>query len=32
MFQKMEYIWKATWPKNEAIARALMYAVYQTTI
>ncbi|KAF2868285.1 hypothetical protein BDV95DRAFT_610250 [Massariosphaeria phaeospora] len=28
----IEYIWKIARPKNEAIARALMYAAYETAI
>lgn len=28
----IEYIWKVARPKNEAIARALMYAAYATAI
>ncbi|KAJ2993826.1 hypothetical protein NUW58_g1725 [Xylaria curta] len=28
----IEYIWKVARPKNEAIAKALMYAAYQTAI
>ncbi|KAK0745744.1 hypothetical protein B0T18DRAFT_410089 [Schizothecium vesticola] len=28
----IEYIWKVARPKNEAIARALMYAAYQTAM
>lgn len=30
--QAIEYIWKIARPKNEAIARALMYAAYMTAI
>jgi hypothetical protein len=30
--QAREYIWKVARPKNEAIARAVMYAAYQTAI
>jgi hypothetical protein len=30
--QTIEYIWKIARPKNEAIARALMYAAYTTAI
>jgi len=28
----IEYIWKVARPKNEAIARALMFAAYETAI
>lgn len=30
--QAIEYIWKIARPKNEAVARALMYAAYTTAI
>ncbi|OAA37001.1 hypothetical protein NOR_07277 [Metarhizium rileyi] len=30
--RQIEYIWKVARPRNEAIARALMYAAYQTAI
>ncbi|GAB1311835.1 hypothetical protein MFIFM68171_02045 [Madurella fahalii] len=30
--RSIEYIWKIARPKNEAVARAVMYAAYQTAI